>query len=170
MILLVKNVNRIVNNPDKDSQVMVNRRRDKDYIRKVIRISQNYIVLCDFLDFYAGYKEINKYDFYNNLFNYSLSKISSDIGYKFKKPAASVYGITRSFFLNKKTYDLLNTTYNKSQQLYKSLYDDYLSLGNFTELILYIYITENIDKKILNLFKFDFGIKKITENQFPKPI
>ncbi|MBM3713760.1 MAG: hypothetical protein FJW56_10075 [Actinobacteria bacterium] len=117
MILLVKNVNRIVNNPDKDSQVMVNRRRDKDYIRKVIRISQNYIVLCDFLDFYAGYKEINKYDFYNNLFNYSLSKISSDIGYKFKKPAASVYGITRSFFLNKKTYDLLNTTYNKSQQL-----------------------------------------------------
>jgi len=73
-----------------------------------------------------------------------------------------VYGITRSFFLNKKTYDLLNTTYNKSQKLYKSLYNDYLSLGNFTELILYIYITDNIGKKILNLFKFDFGIKKIT--------
>jgi len=36
-----------------------------------------------------------------------------------------------------------------------------LSLGNFTELILYIYINDNIDKKILNLFKFDFGIKKI---------
>ncbi|MBM3710648.1 MAG: hypothetical protein FJW61_09540 [Actinobacteria bacterium] len=49
----------------------------------------------------------------------------------------------------------------KIQQLYKSLYDDYLSLGNFTELILYIYITENIDKKILNLFKLDFGIMKI---------
>jgi hypothetical protein len=119
-------------------------------------------VLCDFLDFYAGYKEINKFEFYNNLFNFSLSKISSDLGYKFKKPAQSVYGITRSFFLNKKTYNLLNTTYNKSQQQYKSLYDDYLSLGNFTELILYIYITENIDKKILNLFKFDFGIKKIS--------
>ena len=109
---------------------MVNRRRDKDYIRKVIRISQKYIMLCDFLDFYAGYKEINKFDFYNNLFNYSLSKVSSDIGYKFKKPAASAYGITRLFILNKKTYDLLNTTYNKS------LYDGYLSLGNFTELIL----------------------------------
>jgi hypothetical protein len=59
------------------------------------------------------------------------------------------------------TYDQLNTIYNKSQQLYKSLYDAYLFLGNFTELILYIYITDNIDKKILNLFKFDFGIKKI---------
>jgi len=42
-------------------------------------------VLCDFLDFYAGYKEKNKFEFYNDLFNYSLSKISGDIGYKFKK-------------------------------------------------------------------------------------
>ena len=161
MILLVKNVNKIVNNPEESNSGMVNRRRDKDYIRKVIRISQNYIVLCDFLDFYAGYKEINKFEFYNDLFNYSLNKISGDIGYKFKKPSVSVYGITRSFFLNRNTYEQLNTIYNKSQQLYKSLYDDYLSLGNYTELILYIYITGNIDKKILNLFNFDFGIKKI---------
>jgi len=79
-----------------------------------------------------------------------------------KKLSGKVYGITRSLFLNKKTYDLLNSTYNKSQKLYRFLYDDYLSLGNFTELILYIYINDNIDKKILNLFKFDFGIKKIT--------
>jgi hypothetical protein len=162
MILLVKSVNRLVNNPQEGNSGMVNRRRDKDYIRKVIRINQNYIVLCDFLDFYAGYKEINKFEFYNDLFNYSLNKISGDISYKFKKPSASVYGITRSFFLNKKTYDLLSKIYNKSRKLYKSLYDDYLSLGNFTELILYVYITDNTDKKILNLFKFDFGIKRIT--------
>ncbi|MDP3012146.1 MAG: hypothetical protein Q8N27_05455 [Candidatus Hydromicrobium sp.] len=63
--------------------------------------------------------------------------------------------------MDKKTYDLLHVIYNKSQQLYKTLYDDYLSVGNFTELILYIYITENIDKKILDVFKFDFGIEKI---------
>ena len=63
MILLVKSVNRIVNNQKEDNSSMVDRRRDKDYIRKVIRISQKYIVLCDFLDFYAGYKEINKFDF-----------------------------------------------------------------------------------------------------------
>jgi len=151
MILLVKSVNRLVNNPQEGNSGMVNRRRDKDYIRKVIRISQNYIVLCDFLDFYAGYKEKNKFDFYNDLFNYSLSKISGDIGYKFKKPYSSVYGITRSFFLNKKTYDLLNTIYNKSQKLYKSLYDDYLSLGNFTELILYIYKNKLEDGLILEL-------------------
>ena len=136
MALLIKSITRTVNNQKEDNSLMVNRRRDKDYIRKVIRISQKYIVLSDFLDFYAGYKEINKFDFYNNLFNYSLSKVSSDIGYKFKKPAASAYGITRLFFLNKKTYDLLNATYNKSQQLYKSLYNDYLSLGNFTERVL----------------------------------
>ena len=49
-----------------------------------------------------------------------------------------------------------------SQELYKTLYDDYLSMGNFIELILYIYITDNIEKKILDVFKFDFGIKKIT--------
>jgi hypothetical protein len=34
-------------------------------------------------------------------------------------------------------------------------------MGNFTELILYVYITGNIEKKILNVFKFDFGIEKI---------
>jgi len=162
MILLLKSVNRLVNNPQEGNSGMVDRRRDKDYIRKVIRVSQNYIMLCDFLDFYAGYKEKNKFEFYNDLFNYSLRKVSGDIGYKFKKPSGKVYGITRSFFLNKKTYDMLNAIYNKSRKLYRSLYDDYLSLGNFTELILYVYITDNIDKKILNLFKFDFGIKKIT--------
>ena len=51
--------------------------------------------------------------------------------------------------------------YKKSQELYKKLYDDYLSMGNFTELILCIYVTNNMEKKILDVFKFDFGIKKI---------
>ena len=161
MISLVKNVNKLVNIPKKSNLEVVNRRRDRDYIRKVIRISQEYIIICDFLDFYAGYKRKNKFEFYNDLFNYSLKKVSSDISYKFIKSPDSIYGITRSFFLDKKTYDLLHATYDKSQQLYKTLHDDYLSLGNFTELILYIYTTDNIEKKILNLFKFDFGIKKI---------
>jgi len=162
MVLLAKNVNKIVNKKATSNIDMVNRSRDKDYIRKVIRIKPKYIVICDFLDFYAGYKGKSKFDFYNNLFNYSLKKISNDISYEFKKSPASDYGITRSFFLNKKTYDLLHSTYKKSQELCKTLFDDYLSLGNFTELILYIYITNNIEKKILDVFKFDFEIKKIT--------
>ena len=162
MILLAKNVNKLVNKPKESNLEMVNRRRDKDYIRKVIRINPSYIVICDFLDFYSGYKGKSKFEFYNDLFNYSLKKLSSDIGYKFKKSPAADYGITRSFFLNKKTYDLLHTTYKKSQELYKTLYDDYLSMGNFTELILYIYITDNIEKKILDVFKFDFAIKRMT--------
>jgi len=161
MILLAKNVNKIVNKKATSNLDMVNRRRDKDYIRKVIRIKPKYIVICDFLDFYAGYKGKSKFNFYNNLFNYSLKKISGDIGYEFRKSPESSYGITRSFFLNKRTYDLLHSTYKKSLGLYKKLYDDYLSIGNFTELILYIYITNNIENKILNIFKFDFGIKKI---------
>ena len=162
MILLAKNVNKTVNKQKDSNSKMVNRRRDKDYIRKVIRISPSYIVICDFLDFYAGYKGKSKFEFYNDLFNYSLKKLSSDIGYKFKKSPISDYGITRSFFLNKKTYDLLHATYKKSQELYKTLYDDYLSMGNFTELILYIYITDNMEKKILDVFKFDFAIKRMT--------
>ena len=162
MILLAKNVNKTVNKPEESNLEMVNRRRDKDYIRKVIRINPKYIVICDFLDFYSGYKEKNKFEFYNDLFNYSLKEISSGIDYKFKKSHASDYGITRSFFLNKKTYNLLHATYKKSQELYKTLYDDYLSMGNFTELILYIYITNNIDKKILDVFKFDFAVKRMT--------
>jgi hypothetical protein len=74
MILLAKNFNKTVNKPEESSLEMVNRRRDKDYIRKVIRINSNYIIICDFLDFYAGYKGKSKFDFYNNLFNYSLKK------------------------------------------------------------------------------------------------
>ena len=162
MVLLIKDVNKLVNKPEESNFGMVIRRRGRDYIRKVIRISQKYIVICDFLDFYAGYKGKNRFEFYNDLFNYSLKKISSDVSFEFKNSPASIYGITRSFFLDKKTYDLLHVIYNKSQELYKTLYGDYLSLGNFTELILYIYIADNIEKKILDVFKFDFGIKKIT--------
>jgi hypothetical protein len=83
MILLVKNVNKLVNKPKYSNLEMVNRRRDKKYIRKGIRIRQKYIVICDFLDFHAGYKCINKFELYNNLFNYSLKKIPKDISYKF---------------------------------------------------------------------------------------
>ena len=101
MILLAKNVNKTVNKPEESNTGMVIRRRDKDYIRKVIRISQKYIVICDFLDFYAGYKGKNKFEFYNDLFNYSLKKISGDISFKFKKSPALIYGITRSFFWKK---------------------------------------------------------------------
>jgi len=161
MILLAKNVNKTVNKPEESNLEMVNRRRDKDYIRKVIRVNSNYIVICDFLDFYAGYKGKSKFEFYNDLFNYSLKKLSSDISYKFRKSPALRYGITRSFFINRKVYNLLHSAYKKSQELYKKLYDDYLSMGNFTMLILYIYITDNIENKILDVFKFDFGIKKI---------
>ncbi len=96
-----------------------------------------------------------------NLFNYSLKKIPKDISYKFIKYPAAGCEITRSFFLDKKIYNLLHKTYKKSQELYKTLYNNYLSMGNFTELILYIYVTNNIEKKILNVFKFDFGIEKI---------
>lgn len=161
MVLLDNTVNKTVNKPIEDNLEMVDRKRDKNFIRKGIRISEESVVVCDFLDFYAGYKGINKFEFYNNLFNYSLKKVSTDIGYSFRKSTAASYGITRSFFLDKKTYNLLHKTYKKAQGLYKTLYDDYLSMGNFTELILYIYITNNIEKKILDIFKFDFGIKKI---------
>ncbi|TET14607.1 MAG: hypothetical protein E3J77_04195 [Actinobacteria bacterium] len=115
-----------VNKPKECNLEMVNRRRDKNYIRKGIRISPKRIVICDFLDFYSGYKGKNKFKFYNDLFNYSLKKISSDIGYKFKKSPASSFGIVRSFFLDKKTYNLLHAIYKRSQELYKALYDDYL--------------------------------------------
>ena len=126
MTLLAKNVNKTVNKPKECNLEMVNRRRDKDYIRKGIRINQEYIIICDFLDFYSGYKGKNKFKFYNDLFNYSLKKISSDIGYKFKKSPASSFGIVRSFFLDKKIYNLLHAIYKRSQELYKTLYDDYL--------------------------------------------
>ena len=161
MVLLDKVVNKIVNKPIEDNLEMVDRKRDKNYIRKGIRISLEAIVVCDFLDFYSGYKGINKFKFYNNLFNYSLKKIPNDIGYKFRRSPAADYGITRSFFLDKKTYNLLHEIYKKSQELYRTLYDDYLSMGNFTELILFIYVTNNIEKKILDVFDFDFGIKKM---------
>jgi len=40
MILLAKNVNKTVNKQKDSNLEMVNRKRDKDYIRKVIRINQ----------------------------------------------------------------------------------------------------------------------------------
>ena len=39
MILLIKDVNKLVNIPKESNSGMVNRRRDRDYIRKGIRIS-----------------------------------------------------------------------------------------------------------------------------------
>jgi len=161
MVLLVNTANKTVNKPIEDNLEIVDRKRDKNFIRKGIRISEESVVVCDFLDFYAGYKGINKFEFYNKLFNYSLKKLSTNVGYSFRKNTAANYGITRSFFLDKKTYDLLHKTYKKAHGSYKVLYDDYLSMGNFTELLLYLYVIGKIEEKILNVIDFDFGIKKI---------
>ncbi|MBA7696816.1 hypothetical protein ES703_105468 [subsurface metagenome] len=57
MALLVKDVNKFVNKPKENDTKMADRRRDKDYIRKVIKINQKYIIICDFLDFYTWYKK-----------------------------------------------------------------------------------------------------------------
>ena len=63
MILLDKTIYKLANNPKDSNLEMVDRKRDKNYIRKGIRIGPKHIVICDFLDFYAGYKEINKFEF-----------------------------------------------------------------------------------------------------------
>ena len=90
MILLDKTIYKLVNNP-KDSNIeMVDRKRDKNYIRKGIRIGPKHIVICDFLDFYAGYKGINKFEFYNNLFNYSLKKYPKILAINLKNLMHSV--------------------------------------------------------------------------------
>jgi len=72
MALLVNTANKTVNKPKKDNLEMLDRKRDKNFIRKGIRISEESVVVCDFLDFYAGYKGINKFEFYNNLYAFSV--------------------------------------------------------------------------------------------------
>ncbi len=57
MILLDKTIYKLVNNPKDSNLEMVDRKRDKNYIRKCIRIDTKHIVICDFLDFH-GYKGI----------------------------------------------------------------------------------------------------------------
>ena len=52
IILLDKNINNLVNNPENSNLEMVDRKRDKNYIRKGIRISLKHIIICDFLDFF----------------------------------------------------------------------------------------------------------------------
>ena len=56
MILLAKNVNKTVNKPEESNLKMVNRRRDKDYIRKGIRINPNYIVELFFITNFLSIK------------------------------------------------------------------------------------------------------------------
>lgn len=77
MILLDKSINNLINN-SKDSYLeMIAKKRDKDYIKKGIRINPTYIVICDFIDLYTDCKEINKFEFHNNLFNRSFYRIPS---------------------------------------------------------------------------------------------
>ena len=55
MILLTEDVNKIVNKPKESNFGMVIRRRDRDYIRKVIRISQKYMFIPVKPDTYSGF-------------------------------------------------------------------------------------------------------------------
>ena len=46
MILLIKDVNKLVNKPEESNLGMVIRRRDRDYIRKVIRMMYLNLILA----------------------------------------------------------------------------------------------------------------------------
>jgi len=129
-------------------------------VKKSIKIYTISLSAYTFIEFQADLKKLNKHEFYNKVFNYSLRNIPLDIGVKFKNRIGPGKGVARSFFLNKITNDLFEEKYNYYKDLYALPNNAFLSKGNFMDLIIYFYLDKFIDKDILNHFNFEFSLEK----------
>lgn len=121
--------------------------------QKTFRIKKEYIEVCSFLDYYSMKNNIDRKIFFNDLFKYSLTDIMNN-GFKYNIIPYEKRRVPKGFLMEEETYDDIKI-YHKfvSNKLTQKLH-----VGEFIELLIYIYCINNIDEDL----NVDWGIKKTT--------
>ncbi len=127
--------------------------------QKLVRLREEYRTLCTFIDFVAKETGKDSIKIYDELVNFSLDHIKKN-GFN--------YVITEEFtgrrepkglLLSTETQESFKISYNIYQNLYYNKYKKRLTVGEFTELLIYIYCMNNFEekhKKYINYMKWGF--------------
>lgn len=130
--------------------------------QKTIRITLDYNRLCDFLSFAERKEGVETKKINDYIFNYSLDYIVKNEdeiykNYKFIKFRGKRE--PKGFLLRKDTLEKLYSTYSRFKNHYAKE-NIYYSMGEFTELLLYIWCQANLKKEVLDFLNINWGITK----------
>lgn len=135
------------------------------WIKRPIRIKNDYIKVCSYLEFIAKKREIDTHVFFNEVFLYSMkSLIEKGLNYSIEeyKPRRIVKG----FILNKETSDKLDDLFSAYNKIFSMTCGRKIFFGEFIELMIYIYSMECLRKSDIDVLEtIDWGIKKRLESE-----
>lgn len=129
--------------------------------QKIIRLREDYIEVCTFLEYYAQKNKIEKHVFYNNLFKYSLDYLINN-GFSYVIEDYESLRKGKGFFLKEDTINYFYETYMFASKYFLKKFRKKLLLAEFTELLIYIYCVNKLSNKEINMLDIDWGIEKIS--------
>lgn len=143
--------------------------------QKTIRIKLDYNRLCDFLIFNEKKEDREIRKMHDSIFNYSLDYINDSENYK-KYEILRYRGRRepKGFLLEEKTIERLEKEYNKFSENLKLKYNMQITLGEFTEFLIFIWCRRELPKEVFEFLQIDWGFRQketnIIENDFNNKI
>lgn len=130
------------------------------WIQRIVRIRPDYIRLCSFLEFISDKKGIDKPQFFNEVFLYSLNSIT-DKGFNYNIEEYKPRRKPKGFLMEQDTSDTIDTTYDFYSKIFQKKYNRILYIADFVELLLYIYAINNLTESELQALDLEWGIEKV---------
>lgn len=129
------------------------------WVKNIIRVRSEYITACNYLDFIASKRDIDKREFMSHVFDYSLEKLSKKF-YAFNFNSKKVMRIPKGFSISPEVQDKFNKLYNSYNQYYLDKLDKNLYTAEFTELLIYIFCHDNLSPDDITHIDINWGISE----------
>lgn len=141
---------------------MSNESKESNNVQRIVRLKDDYLKLCSFLEFKAQSLSMERAAFYDELFRFSLDYLREN-GFTYFIRQYGKVRTAKGISLSVLVSDDLDASYNFFYVFYRKKYKRKLHFGEFVELILYIYAMNKLTDSERNLFDIDYGIEKAAD-------
>lgn len=132
----------------------------EDWVKKIIRIKAKYFNVCDYLEFLASKKGLDSRQFISEVFKYSLDTITEK-GFTYKIEKYEPRRIPKGFTIASSVSEDFDISYDFYKNVYQKKFGTKLYTAEFTELLLYIYCTNNLSNTEIESIEVEWGISKL---------
>lgn len=134
--------------------------QENGWQQKTFRIRPDYIKVCSLLEFIAEKRNIERYLFFDDLFNYSIDYIYKN-GFLYEFNEYEPKRTNKGFLLRDETLQAFEECHNFIKNIYRTKKYKKLLKAEFVELIIYIFCMNNLKSEELALIDIDWGISKL---------
>lgn len=127
------------------------------WVQKLVRVREEYIDICLYLEFYANKMQLDKKKIFDEVFTYSISYLLEN-GFKYKIEDYPKRRTPKGFLVKEVTLENLNKYYEFYKEVLINKECKRFYFCEFIELLIYIYCMNHLDKNELKLIDSKFGI------------